>query len=61
MCTKPDKHRNNFGTAKKNIDKYTKARMKSGKSLFTHVDEIFMNLGANRAAYHDREFNGVNM
>ena len=60
LCNKRDTHKNNLSNAKKELAKFTKARKKSEKSLFTRVDEIFQSIGADRSAYHDREFNGVN-
>ncbi len=40
---------------------FTKARKKSEKSLYSQVDELFKKIGADRAAYHDGMFNGINM
>ena len=46
---------------KTNLDKMTKARRGEEESIYTAVDKIFQKIGANRAHYFGRKFEGIDI
>ena len=49
LCNERDGFRAKVQESKKALEKFTKARKKSEKSIFSKVDEIFTSIGADRA------------
>jgi hypothetical protein len=47
--------------AKRKLDMYSKDRRNGEESLYTSVDRIFQSIGANRAHYFGRAFEGVDI
>jgi hypothetical protein len=47
--------------AKSKLDMYSKDRRNGEESLYTSVDRIFQSIGANRAHYFGRAFEGVDI